>query len=69
MKLTNGIELWEEANAVFEEMTHETLLTDPQAEEAFLLGTKVAKQVHNPAFRLLKSFGYTSFDYTKGIDD
>jgi hypothetical protein len=62
-----GIELWEEGMQEIEKYANAAILKDPKAANRFVDGTAAAaKMFNNASFELLSSFGYTSFEYTRG---
>lgn len=60
-----GIEMLESSMEELKKCTAVALLTDPKAKEACAAGKSAARQHRDPVLRLLRSLGYTSFDYTR----
>ena len=61
-----GIEQWEDGQSEMERMVAISTLKGGKAMEGFVECTALGFKFSDPTMKLLNSFGYFSFDYTKG---
>ncbi|CAB9516568.1 expressed unknown protein [Seminavis robusta] len=61
-----GIEQFEDGMLELEKLVAEAMMKNPEAREGFMAGASMGRKERDPAMKLLRSFGYKTFDYTKG---
>eukprot|EP00804_Cyclotella_cryptica_P017065 CCRYP_003310-RA/>CCRYP_003310-RA protein AED:0.10 eAED:0.69 QI:19/0/0/1/1/1/2/0/294 len=61
-----GIERYEEDSKALERMLGIKMIKDPKIAECYASGASLAKITQYPTLQLLQSFGYETFEYTKG---
>lgn len=60
-----GIERYEEDMKILERMIGIQMIKDPKIAESYASGVSLARVAQDPTLKLLRSFGYETFEYTK----